>query len=157
MTASKENGNELSVTRHIAAPPARVWQVMTERITEWWCPKPWTSSFDALEWRAGGRMAGMMRGPNPGEISPMEGIFLEVTPGVRFVFTGAVSIASGDWMPAQPFMIGCMGILPQGDGTRYTAWSRHWTAADCEQHKSMGFDSGWSVVAGQLAALAEAG
>ena len=30
---------ELSVERHIAAPPAALWTIMTDRITEWWCPK----------------------------------------------------------------------------------------------------------------------
>lgn len=28
--------NELSVTRYIAAPPAKVWEVMAERQEEWW-------------------------------------------------------------------------------------------------------------------------
>lgn len=40
---------ELSVERHIDAPPVEVWQVMTERITEWWCPKPWTTTINMLE------------------------------------------------------------------------------------------------------------
>ena len=45
---------DLSVERHIAAPPAQVWRIMTERITEWWCPKPWTTMIEQLEWRPGG-------------------------------------------------------------------------------------------------------
>ena len=30
--------HELSVTRLIAVPPEKVWEIMTERIEEWWCP-----------------------------------------------------------------------------------------------------------------------
>ena len=36
MTATAENGWELSVTRFIDAPPAKVWDVMTNRINDWW-------------------------------------------------------------------------------------------------------------------------
>ena len=54
MTANAENGWELSITRHIAAPPEKVWDVMANRIEEWWCPKPWRAEFDKLERRPGG-------------------------------------------------------------------------------------------------------
>ncbi len=156
MVAAAENGWELSVTRHIDALPAKVWQVMTERITEYWCPKPWTTEFTVLEWRSGGRKSGIMRGPNPGEESPMEGIFLEVTPLYRFVFTNVVSKASGDWMPDAPFMIGGFEIAAHNGGTHYTGWSRHWDAETCKRHEEMGFYDGWNAVADQLAALCEA-
>lgn len=32
MTATAENGWELSITRHIVASPAQVWDIMTNRI-----------------------------------------------------------------------------------------------------------------------------
>jgi uncharacterized protein YndB with AHSA1/START domain len=155
MPATAENGWELSVTRHIAAPPEIVWQIMTQRLPEWWCPRPWTTEVVAQDWRAGGRSATVMHGPN-GEVSGGEGIFLEVTPGVRFVFTDAISRANGHWMPQQPFMIGGMEISAETGGTRYYAWSRHWDEATCRRHEEMGFAEGWKAVADQLAALAEA-
>ena len=142
---------ELSVTRYIAAPPERVWQIMTERLPEWWCPKPWTTEVVEQDWRAGGRTFTIMRGPN-GEEIPGEGIFLEVIPNRRFVFTDAVT---SDWTPQGPFMIGLFEIAAEGDGTRYSARARHWTEEACQQHKEMGFEQGWAAVAEQLAALAE--
>lgn len=142
---------ELSVTRHIAAPPERVWQIMTERLAEWWCPKPWTTEIIEQDWRAGGRTSTVMRGPN-GEEIPGEGIFLEVIPNRRFVFTDAVT---SDWTPQGPFMIGLFELAAEGDGTRYSARARHWTEEACQQHKEMGFEQGWAAVAEQLAALAE--
>ena len=51
MTVPKQtmaDHNELSITRTIAAPPAKVWDIMTNRIEEWWCPKPWRAEFDKL-------------------------------------------------------------------------------------------------------------
>jgi uncharacterized protein YndB with AHSA1/START domain len=150
-----QDNNELSVTRLIAAPPAKVWQVMTERQTEWWCPVPWRAEVLEQDWRAGGRAAMVFKGPN-GEEMPQDGIFLEVTPGVRFVTTDAcVRNANGDWSAAGPFMIGIWEIEPEGDGTRYTARARHWREEDRKTHEEMGFIEGWQACAEQLAAICE--
>lgn len=142
---------ELSVTRFIAAPPDRVWDIMTKRQEEWWCPRPWRVEIIEQDWRAGGRSASVMHGPN-GERHPGEGVFLEVTPGRRFVFTDAFTAG---WRPAKPFMVGIFEIAPEGDGTRYTASARHWDAETMKQHEEMGFEQGWGIVADQLGALAE--
>ena len=143
---------ELSVERHIAASPQTVWQIMTERTSEWWCPKPWRVEIVEQDWRAGGRSAMIMRGPE-GEEMPMEGIFLDVVPQQRFIFTDAMT---AEWQPHDAFMIGGFEIAP-GDkgGTQYRAWARHWTEEAMKQHLEMGFKDGWSTVADQLAALAE--
>ena len=154
MTATAENGWELSVTRHIAAPPDAVWKIMTERLTEWWCPRPWRTEIIEQDWRAGGRSSVMMHGPN-GEKSGGEGIFLEVTPGKRFVFTDAVAKTTGKWTAQGPFMIGGFEISPEGGGTHYYAWARHWDEQACRRHEEMGFIEGWKAVAEQLAELAE--
>ncbi len=147
---------ELSVDIHIDAAPEKVWDVMTNGITEWWCPKPWTTEIIEQDWRSGGRAAMTMHGPN-GEAHPSDGIFLEVVPGVRFVSTDAVMIGpDGRMAPATPFMIGGWEIAPEGSGTRYTAWARHWTDEAQKQHEEMGFTSGWGAVAEQLKALCEA-
>lgn len=147
---------ELSVDIYINAAPEKVWDVMTNRITEWWCPKPWTTEIVEQDWRSGGRAAMTMHGPN-GEAHPSDGIFLEVVPGVRFVSTDAVMIGpDGRMTPTGPFMIGGWEIAPEGEGTRYTAWARHWTDDAREQHEAMGFVDGWGAVAEQLKALCEA-
>ena len=152
MTSNPENSSlELSITRFIAAPPTTVWHIMTTRMTEWWCPRPWTIEIIELDWRAGGRTAMLMQGPD-GERIPVDGIFLEVTPQRRFVTTDALT---ANWQPQNPFMIGIWEIAPEGSGTRYKASARHWTAEALEQHKALNFEAGWSVCADQLAALAE--
>lgn len=143
---------ELAVERHIDAPPAIVWQVMTERLAEWWCPKPWRTEIIEQDWRPGGRNAVMMHGPN-GEKSGGEGVFLEVVPDRRMVFTDAFKPG---WIPQEPFMIGFFELTPDAGGTHYRAGARHWSKAALERHKEMGFEGGWSAVAAQLADLAEA-
>jgi uncharacterized protein YndB with AHSA1/START domain len=143
---------ELSVTRLIDAPVERVWQIATERLAEWWCPKPWTTEIVEQDWRPGGRSAMIMRGPD-GEEHPMEGVFLEVTPGKQFVFTDAFKAG---WIPQTAFMVGWFEFADEGGKTRYTAGARHWTEDALKQHEAMGFAEGWGKVAEQLAALAEA-
>lgn len=144
---------QLSVTRLIDAPVATVWKIAIERMEECWCPKPWTVEIIEQDWRAGGRSAMVMHGPN-GEAMPNEGVFLEVSPGKRFVFTDAFT--SG-WHPKPAFMVGMMEFADEGGKTRYTASARHWTQEAYDQHKAMGFEQGWAILAEQLAELAEAG
>ena len=148
---SDQSALELSVTRHIAAPPEAVWKAITERTAEWWCPRPWRTEIIEQDWRAGGRSAMVMHGPN-GETSGGDGVFLEVVPNRRFVFTDAFKAG---WMPQTPFMVGIFEIEPEGEGARYTAKARHWDEAALKQHEEMGFHQGWGIVADQLAELVE--
>jgi uncharacterized protein YndB with AHSA1/START domain len=143
--------NELSLVRRIDAPVETVWQVMTERFEEWFCPKPWRAEARELDWRPGGRSLVVMHGPN-GEEMPNEGVVLAFEPNRRFVMTDAFA---GDWRPSGPFMVGLFEIEADGAGTRYRATARHWTREAMEQHRTMGFDAGWGAAADQLKALAE--
>ncbi len=152
MTATLDNGWELGVTRFIAAQPDKVWDVMTNHMDEWWCPKPWRAVFDGLERRAGGVSNCTMYGPD-GEVHPHPGFVLAWDEGHRFSFTDAIV---GDLMPTGPFMIGIWEIAADGDGTHYTARARHWDEATAKRHEEMGFTDGWGACADQLKALCEA-
>ena len=143
--------HELSVTRLIAAPPEKVWDVMVNRQEEWWCPRPWRATIDRQERRPGGPCEMTFRGPD-GESFPQNGIYLAWDEGRRFATTDAVT---GDLEPAGPFMIGIWEVAPEGDGTRYTATARHWTEETLRQHEEMGFAEGWAACADQLKALCE--
>lgn len=143
--------HELAVTRTINAPTAHVWQIMTEQLAEWWCPKPWTTEIVRLDRRAGGVSNIVMHGPN-GEEHQTPGLILAWSEGHHFAFTDA--IAPG-LIPAEAFMIGIWAIEAEGDRTRYTAVARHWTEDAMQQHLEMGFHDGWSTVAEQLQSLCE--
>ncbi|MDZ3830578.1 MAG: SRPBCC domain-containing protein [Sphingopyxis sp.] len=148
--------HQLSISILIDATPEKVWEVMTGRMAEWWCPAPWTMSLDDIDLRSGGRCAMTMHGPQ-GEKVVSDGLFLEVVPGRRFVTTDAVRRdPDGRLAPAAPFMIGGWEIEPEGGGTRYTGWARHWNDAARQQHQEMGFTPGWTAVGEQLKALCEA-
>jgi uncharacterized protein YndB with AHSA1/START domain len=143
---------ELAIERHIDASPEIVFKVWTERLEEWWAPKPWTTRIIEHDLRPGGRTAMVMTGPG-GETSPIEGVVLEVIPNQRIVFTNAFTAG---WIPQTPFMVGLFEFAPERGGTRYRASARHWDEATMKQHEAMGFQRGWTQVAEQLAALAEA-
>ena len=106
--------HELSVTRLIDAPVELVWKVATERLAEWWCPRPWTAEIVEQDWRPGGRSAMIMRGPE-GETHPVEGVLLEVTPNELFVFTD--SFKAG-WIPHTAFMLGWFELADVGGRRR---------------------------------------
>lgn len=142
---------ELTIERLIDAPVEAVWRAYTDHLPEWFCPKPWRAEVVAMDLRAGGRAATTMHGPN-GETMPNEGIYLEVEPMRKIVFTDAFRAG---WIPQGPFMVGVFEYTPEGDKTRFRASARHWTKEAFEQHQAMGFEQGWSVMAEQLEDVAK--
>lgn len=144
--------HELSVTRLIDAPPDRVYRVWTERLEEWFAPRPYTSRVIELDLRPGGRCFIGMRAPDGTDLPHEEGVFLEVEPNRKIVFTNAFKAG---WIPQNPFMVVIVTFDPEGEGTRYTARVRHWSEETLKRHEAMGFHEGWGTVARQLADLAE--
>lgn len=100
--------------------------------------------------RPGGASLIVMRGPDGTEF-PNRGIYLEVVPNKRLVFTDAFTDA---WTPSdKPFMTGILTFDNEGGKTRYTARVLHWSAADRESHEKMGFHEGWGKATEQLCEL----
>jgi len=92
-----------------------------------------------------------MCGPDGTEM-PNPGVYLEVIPNEKLVFTDAYTSA---WEPSErPFMTVILTFEDEGGKTRYTARARHWTVENREIHEKMGFQTGWGICADQLAALA---
>ena len=93
----------------------------------------------------------VMRSPE-GQDMPCPGVYLEVVPNERLVFTDAYTSA---WVPSQkPFMTVTVTFENVRGKTRYTARVRHWSVADREAHEKMGFYEGWGRCTDQLAELA---
>lgn len=147
-------GRALTLVRTLEAPRAAVWRCWSEPdlLMRWFCPKPWTVSEARMDLRPGGEFFTRMRGP-AGEDVPGPGVFLEVVPGERLVFTDAYVRA---WEPAEkPFFTGVVAFADAGPGrTRYDASALHWTEDARKAHEEMGFHQGWNAAADQLEALA---
>ncbi|TDK39086.1 polyketide cyclase [Rhizobium deserti] len=143
----------LTLTREIDAPAEKLFKAWTtpELMKEWFCPKPWKVSHAELDLRPGGASLIVMEGPE-GEQVPNRGIYLEIIPNRKLVFTDAFTSA---WVPSEkPFMTGIIEFEDLGDGrTQYTASAVHWTAEDKQAHEEMGFHQGWGAAADQLEQL----
>ena len=147
--------HHLVLERILKVPRMAVWRCWTEPVLmeQWFCPKPWYARDVTVDLRAGGKSSMMMRGPN-GEAFPNNGVYLEVIPFQRLVFTDAFTSA---WQPSgKAFMVGEINLQDApGGGTLYTAVARHWNAEDRAEHEKMGFHLGWNIAADQLEALAK--
>lgn len=145
---------ELVLTRIIDAPRAKLFRCWTdaEVLPLWFAPRPWTTPRAELDVRPGGTSLIVMAGPDGVEF-PNSGVYLEVVPNEKLVFTDAYTEA---WVPsAKPFFTGIITFEDLGGGrTRYTALARHWTAEDAKAHADMGFLEGWGQCADQLAEVA---
>jgi uncharacterized protein YndB with AHSA1/START domain len=144
--------HELVLERVFDAPPALVWKAWTEphHLMQWWAPKPWKTVECDIDLRAGGVMRTVMLSPEQQKF-PNVGVFLEVVPQKKLVFTDAYTDA---WTPSpKPFMTAIMTLEAQGKKTKYIARALHWTQADREAHETMGFHEGWGTAADQLAAV----
>ena len=145
---------ELVITRMIDVPRAKLFRCWTEPalIVQWFTPPPWKTVHAETDVRSGGSSYIVMQGPD-GTQRPNRGVYLEVVPNERLVFTDAYT--SADWTPAdKPFFTCVLTFEDVGGQTRYTARARHWTAEDCAAHEKMGFHQGWGIAADQMAALA---
>jgi uncharacterized protein YndB with AHSA1/START domain len=151
--ATSASDRELVLTRIINAPRERVYQGWTdpELMKQWFAPKPWTTPVVQINLRVGGSNLIVMRGPDGNEF-PNRGVYLEIVPNEKLVFTDAYTSA---WEPSEkPFFTAVLTFEDAGPGkTKYTARARHWSVADRDAHEKMGFHTGWGQCADQLEAL----
>jgi len=155
MTADFPADRELVLTRLIDAPREKVFRCWTqpELLKLWFAPKPWTTPFAELDVRPGGTNRITMRSPE-GQDMANSGVYLEVAPNEKLVFTDAFA---GAWTPrdGHPFMLAVLTFEDEDGKTRYTARVRHWTTEDAQRHEGMGFHHGWGICAEQLEAVAK--
>jgi uncharacterized protein YndB with AHSA1/START domain len=154
--ASPLSEREITIVRETHIAPEKLFAGWTtpELMEKWFCPKPWFVKDVVTDVRAGGGSSMMICGPN-GEAFPNKGVYLEVVPNERLVFTDAYTAG---WEPNPNLMftgILTFEALPNG-GTRYTAVARHWTKEGCENHAAMGFTDGWNKAFDQLVELCDA-
>jgi uncharacterized protein YndB with AHSA1/START domain len=150
-----ETPRELVIARKIDASPEACFRCWTdpELIGQWFCPKPWRAEVLSMDVRPGGASKMIFHGPD-GESFPNEGVYLEVQPGRKLVFTDA--FAEGWRTTDNPMFVGVVTFEDAGGGkTLYTARARHWTDENAKRHTEMGFHEGWGICADQMEALAK--
>ena len=90
MTEDDEAGAVLRITRRFAAPREQLFAAFTEtdQLKQWWGPKGVSCPTADIDPRPGGRFHAEMLTPE-GNKHVIEGLFREVTPPSRLVFTWA--------------------------------------------------------------------
>lgn len=135
------------------APAEKLYRGWTEPelMKQWFAPKPWTTPKVDNDQRVGGRANVTMANPE-GQEFPNNGVYLELIPNQKIVFTDAFTEG---WKPAgRPFFVGELTFTDLGNGkTKYRAVARHWTEEAKNEHEKMGFHGGWEMCARQLEAL----
>lgn len=85
------------IARVFDAPHALVWQAWTDpkMLAQWFGPRGFTSSVPQWDLRVGGALRIVMHGPD-GQDYPMKGVFREVTPPERLVFSNIAVDTAGN-------------------------------------------------------------
>ena len=145
---------DLELVRDLNAPRAALWTCWTDpqHLPHWFVPKPHKVVACELDLRAGGACSTTF--DVEGTIMENNGVYLEVIPGEKLVFTDTYQAG---WKPAaEPFMTAIITLADLENGaTRYRAVVRHRSKEAAAQHSAMGFHDGWGTVATQLVAYAQ--
>lgn len=145
---------DLELVRDLKAPRALLWQCWTDpkHLPHWFVPKPHKVASCEIDLRVGGACNTTF--DVDGTLMENKGVYLEVVPGEKLVFTDTYQAG---WKPApDPFMTAIVTFQDLGQGvTRYRAVVRHRTKEAAARHEQMGFHSGWGTVAGQLETYAQ--
>jgi uncharacterized protein YndB with AHSA1/START domain len=149
---------ELKLERTLNAPRSLVWRCWTEpqHLMPWFTPEPWKTVDCRIDLRVGGEFFNQMQSPE-GEKFPNHGVYLEIVPQQKLIWTNAYRTG---WLPnpdASPMLVSvALEFGDAGEGkTLYKATAHHWTEAAVKQHEEMGFYDGWNKATDQLVAHAQ--
>ncbi len=162
MTFQPDPSLDLVLERTVDVSPAFVWDAWTqpELLKRWFCPAPWQTVEAEIDLRPGGIFSTVMRGPE-GQEFPNTGCWLDVVPGERLVWTGALGPGFRPAIlgPDVPFVMTAIITIeptPTG-GCKYTATILHADVESRGKHEAMGFHRGWGAAFDQLVAMAPEG
>lgn len=145
---------DLVLTREVNAPRGILYKCWTtpKHLVHWFVPKPHKVTGCELDVRPGGACNTTF--DVEGTIMENKGVYLEVVPNEKLVFTDSYTVG---WKPAaEPFMTAIVTFEDIGNGrTKYTAIARHRNVDTAKAHRDMGFHDGWGKVATQLEAYAQ--
>lgn len=101
---NKSVTQELVITRIFDAPRDLIWKAWTdpEHLKRWWGPKDFDSPACQLDLRVGGRYLFCMRSPD-GQEFWSTGVYLEIVPLERLVYTDSFADAHGNVVSADHY------------------------------------------------------
>jgi uncharacterized protein YndB with AHSA1/START domain/ketosteroid isomerase-like protein len=140
---------EIKVSRTFAAPRALVFSMFTDptHLAAWWGPHCFTNPVCEVDARPNGRIRIHMQAPD-GTIHPMGGIFHEIVPHERIVFTSFVDLPDG-----QRILEGhnTVTFTERNGRTTVTVDARAHGYVDFAVRMLSGMEAGWSQSLDKLA------
>lgn len=151
MDAYTKPDAEVTLVRVFDAPRDLVWKAWTdpEQLAKWWGPKGFTNPVCEIDVKRGGRILIHMTAPD-GTPFPMNGVFHEVDPPYRLVFSDAAIDAAGNVL-ADGFTVVTFEDL--GGKTRLTVESIAKAAVPDAAEMVRGMNDGWNESLDRLAGL----
>jgi uncharacterized protein YndB with AHSA1/START domain len=142
---------ELTITRVLNAPRERVFKAWTDpkELAQWWGPKGFTNPVCELDLKPGGAFRIVMRAPDGGEY-PMQGVFREIVPPSRLVFTNIAVDKDG-----KPIIEGLTTVTfaEEGARTKLTLQTCGVAVVDYAAAYLNGMEAGWTQSLEKLDAL----
>jgi uncharacterized protein YndB with AHSA1/START domain len=150
----------LVITRAFDAPLALVWRAWTEpeHFMRWWGPKIFTSPTCEIDLRVGGRYLWCMQWPD-GRRNYTTGVYLEIVPMERLVFTDCFADAEGNVVPASYYgmsddialeMRVTVTFEDHAGGTKMTMTHAWFPAGDMSDMASQGWNESFDKLAESL-------
>src|SRR6185436_19088218 len=140
---------EITITRTFDAPRALVFSMFTDakHLAAWWGPHGWTNPKAEADPRAGGRLLIHMPAPD-GAVHPMGGVFDEIVPHERIVFTTFVDMPDGTRAIEARSTVTFQEV---GRKTKVTVHANAVGFTDFSANMLAGMEAGWSQSLDKLA------
>ena len=147
---------DLVLEREVPISAMQIWSAWTDPqlVKRWFTPAPWQTVECDIDLRPGGAFRTRMRGPE-GQEFDNSGCYLEIVPGRRLVWTGALGpgFRPRHAPPGSFLMTAVISLSDTPAGARYVAQVLHADAAARQQHEAMGFHVGWGKALDQMVQL----
>ncbi|WP_137180792.1 DUF1579 family protein [Roseomonas sp. AR75] len=140
--------NDLTLSRHIPAPPEKVFAAWVEpaQLKAWWGPYGMTVPEAEVDLRPGGFHRTLMRDAQ-GKEYPND-MAIDAVEAPRRLVVRVTDDACGPLVGA----VGTLDFVPEGEGTRLDVRWSHPTAEMRNAHAEMGFAKGWGETLDKLTA-----
>ena len=144
VTITTPNDRQIVVTRLFDAPRAVVFEAWTkaEHVTRWWDPSGVPLAICEIDLRPNGAFRWVNRAPDGGEGHSFSGIYREIAPPEKLVFTS----------PSDPGQGGTLVFTEQGKKTKLTLTIECATRKDRDALLQMRVDAGTAQTLENLAA-----
>jgi len=141
----------VTFTRVLAAPRELVWRAWTDpkHLAQWFGPRGFTSSVPELDARVGGALRIVMHGCD-GNDYPMKGVFREVVPPSRLVFSNIAIDNDGNHLLEGETTV---TLEDEGGKTKLTLHTYAKGLVPAAPQMLAGMEAGWSQSLDKLAEL----